>query len=144
VNRILALGNNVSPLIQAGAEGPAIVGDITSNLLTLNQDAIGIVNQLTALEQDAAKLFNLTAATQNKLRQQIREQVYLTTRKRFLEAFINDQQLDSSTASYDYGVGMASLPLASETFISPSKVEVGIASVGSLDASRVQHIGQRY
>jgi hypothetical protein len=79
LNKILALGNTVSPLIEAGADGPAVVGDITQNLMLLNGDALGIAAVLNALEQDAAKLFNLTAATQNTLRQQVREQVYGAT-----------------------------------------------------------------
>jgi hypothetical protein len=136
LNKILSLGNQVSPLIRAGADGPAVVGDLTENLALLNQDAQGIVKVLEALEQDAAKLFNLTAAAQNTLRQQVREQVFCTTRKKYEEHFINATNLDGlSTASYDFGVGMATLPFVGEQQIPPSQIEIGVSSVGNLVTS---------
>jgi hypothetical protein len=79
LNRILSLGTSVTPLIPIPAEAPAIAGHMSANLQILNSDATGIVQHLMGLEQEAARLFNLSASSQNALRQQVREQVYLTT-----------------------------------------------------------------
>lgn len=136
LNHILALGNLMSPLRRAGSEGPAVVGDIADNLALLNQDAQGIVSLLNATEQDAAKLFNLAAAAQNTLRQKVREQVFAPTRRQYVEAFITGARLDpASTASYDYGVGSATLPFIGQSQIAPAKIEVGVLSDGRLESA---------
>lgn len=133
LNRVLELDGQMVPLARVASEGPAVVGDITQNLTILNDDAQGIVSLLNALEQDASKLFNLSAASQNALRQRVREQVYASSRRKHLEAFIADTNLErSSTASFDYGVGAATLPFIGESAISPLKIEVGVLSEGSL------------
>lgn len=137
INRILALGNRMSPLIRAGAAGPAVVEDVATNLELLNQDAQGIVSFLNTLEQDAAKLFNLSAASQTTLRQRVREQVFASTRRMRREAFINDAGLDlkSSSASYDFGVGSATLPFIGQSKVAPSRIEVGVLSDGRLETA---------
>lgn len=135
LNRILSLGVGVTPLVPIPGEAPAVVGHVSTNLEILNNDGTGIVQHLTGLEQEAARLFNLSASTQNALRQQVREQVFLTTRKKYLETFINDAQLETSTASFDFGVGMATLPFVKETTVVPSKVEFGTASDGDLEST---------
>ena len=134
VNSILSLGNSVSPLSPVGKDGPAIVGDVTDNLTILNNDAQDILKQLQALEAEAANLFNLTAATQNALRQRVRELAYITTQKKYFEPFVTDTQLDrtASTANFDFGVGMATNSFQNEIQVVPSLVEVGVNSIGSL------------
>lgn len=80
----------------------------------INSDAQAIAKQLLTFEDEAARLFNLFAATQNALRQQVREQAFLNTSRRYQELFISDARLDCSTCSFDFGVGM------SRAFCSPS------------------------
>jgi hypothetical protein len=133
LNAVLALGNKVTPLAPVGREGPALAGDVYGNLQILNQDALGIVNQLLALEDEAARLFNLFAASQNNLRQQVREMAFLTTKRRWLETFISDAHLEAipESAACDFGVGMATLPFVDEREVVPARIETGVLSEGS-------------
>src|ERR1039457_1605101 len=132
LNRVLALGNNVSPLHPIARESPAIAGDVQENLHTLNRDAQGIVRQLLDTENDAASLYNLFASTQNNLRQMIRERLYQPSQRRYSEAFINSQRLDAqTTANIDYNAGVATAPLLKETVIVPDSARIGVSSVGS-------------
>ena len=62
LNRILALGTSVTPLIPTPAEAPAIAGHVSGNLQILNDDAVDIVKQLLGFEQESARLFNLSAS----------------------------------------------------------------------------------
>src|ERR1039458_3281874 len=61
LNAVLALGNNVSPLFPIARESPAIAGDVETNLIILNQDAQGIVQQLvnTRSEEHTSELQSL-------------------------------------------------------------------------------------
>src|ERR1035441_9813045 len=77
LNGVLALGNNVTPLLPVAREGPAIAGNLNGNFQLLNQDAQAIIRQLIGTENDAATLFNLFAATQNNLRQTGRQVIYI-------------------------------------------------------------------
>src|ERR1039458_4108992 len=77
LNAVLALGNNVTPLLPVAREGPAIAGDLNGNFQILNQDAQAIIRQLIGTENDAATLFNLFASTQNNLRQTVRQVIYI-------------------------------------------------------------------
>src|ERR1022692_4246001 len=130
LNAVLALGNNVTPLLPVAREGPAIAGDLNGNFQILNQDAQAIIKQLLGTENDAATLFNLFASTQNNLRQTIREAVYTSGFRRYQEEFISGSKLGACTASIDYNSGSASLPLVSELFVQPDTVTFGVACVG--------------
>jgi hypothetical protein len=66
---------------------------------------------------------------------QVREQVYLTTRRKYLEVFINDKQLERDTASMDFGTGMATLPFVREDQLSGFNIATGILSSGSAETS---------
>src|ERR1035441_1703533 len=123
LNAVLALGNNVTPLLPVAREGPAIAGDLTGNFQLLGQDAQAIIRQLIGTENDAATLFNLFASTQNNLRQTIREAVYTSGFRRYVEEFISGTNLGTCTATIDYNSGSVCLPLASELFVQPDRSE---------------------
>ena len=127
LNAILALGNNVSNLYPVRSGTPAVADDVYGNLALISQDALGISQRLLALEQDGARLFNLAAAAQNTLRQQVREKVYTSTYQKYQETFINNQSLDApnTSASLDFSVGAAALPVLSEQIITPS-ISLGV------------------
>ena len=59
--------------------------------------------------------------------------MYLTTRRKYLEVFINDKQLERDTASVDFGVGMATLPFVREDQVTNFTVSTGILSSGSAE-----------
>src|ERR1039457_2091279 len=111
LNAVLALGNNVTPLLPVAREGPAIAGDLNGNFQILNQDAQAIIKQLLGTENDAATLFNLFASTQNNLRQTIRQMIYTSGSWRYREEFISNTKLDTSTAVVDFNAGVVMLPL---------------------------------
>src|SRR6266702_564219 len=73
LNAVLNLGNRMQPLNAISPEGPAILGDLTTNLTLLNQDGTDIASVLLATESSAAQLFNLAQATQTQQLQMIRE-----------------------------------------------------------------------
>jgi len=135
LNAILELDDKVSILTAVRGETPALSGDVYQNLQLLSKDALGISQQLLALEQDAAQLFNLAAAAQNALRQQVRGQVFTSTFQDYEENFIDGTALDSinTSASLDFGVGTACLPLLSEQPAIPSSLTLGVnCDAGSL------------
>lgn len=131
VNKILSLGNHMTPLNRIASEGPAAVGDVTLNLQILNQDATDIVQQILKVEDSAARLYNLAATSQNSLRQSVREALYASTNRRFIEAFINENQIFSHTADLDFVAGAATLPLIDKQTLSPT-ITVGANSVGTV------------
>jgi hypothetical protein len=131
VNGVLALGNHMRPLILVTPEGPATVGDVSGNFAQLNQDAIDIASQLQRVETSAAQLYNLAAASQNALRQQIRESLYASNYRRFYEAFIHGRNLAESTLAVDFNAGVASLPLVEEVAVVPA-IAVGTNSDGDV------------
>jgi hypothetical protein len=132
LNAVLSLGNNVTPLFPVAREGPAIAGDLNDNFRILNQDAQAIIKQLLGTENDAATLFNLFASTQNNLRQTVRERIYTSGSRRYVEEFISNTKLGASTAAVDFNAGVVSLPLVSETFVKPDSIDFGVACVGVL------------
>lgn len=136
LNAVLKLGNRVSPLAPIAPEGPAVAADVYENLQRMNADGLAISEQLLAMENEAARLLNLFAATQNSLRQMVREQVYQPTKKRYLEPFISSSKLDpSSTAMFDFSAGAALLPTAGEEAVAPSRVDLGVLCEGSLEGT---------
>jgi hypothetical protein len=131
LNGVLALGNNVSPLYPIAPESPAIAGDVQQNFEILNQDAQGIVQQLLDTENNGAALYNLFAATQNNLRQMIRERLYQPSQRCYSEEFINSTRLDkSTTASIDYNAGLATAALSNSAAVTPDSANTGVASIG--------------
>jgi hypothetical protein len=130
LNSVLSLGNNTTPLLPVAREGPAIAGDLNGNFQLLNQDAQAIIRQLIGTENDAATLFNLFASTQNNLRQTIREAVYTSGSRRYVEEFISNTKLGACSATVDFNAGVAALPLVSETFLQPASIDFGVACVG--------------
>ena len=134
LNQALSLGNRVSPLRPVVKEGPALASDLGDNLRILNLDAQSIVRQLLNTENDAATLFNLFAATQNSLRQLVREQIFLSTQRQYIEQFIFDRALDANTGTIDFNAGLASLPVVAETSIKPASIVIGVGSQGGMAA----------
>ena len=134
LNAVLALGNNVTPLLPVAREGPAIAGDLNGNFQILNQDAQAIIKQLLGTENDAATLFNLFASTQNNLRQTVRQMIYTSGSRRYVEEFISNTKLGTGTAVVDFNAGVVSLPLVSETFVKPDSIDFGVSCVGALGA----------
>jgi hypothetical protein len=132
LNAVLSLGNNITPLFPVAREGPAIAGDLNDNFRILNQDAQAIIKQLLGTENDAATLFNLFASTQNNLRQTIREAVYTSGSRRYVEEFISNTKLGTCTATVDFNAGVVALPLVQETFVQPDSIDFGVACDGVL------------
>jgi hypothetical protein len=134
LNGVLALGNLMTPLLPVAREGPAVAGDLNGNFQILGQDAQAIIKQLLSTEADAATLFNLFAATQNNLRQLVRTMIYTSGSRRYIEEFIGDTNLGTSTATIDFNAGMVSLPLVSEIFLAPTSIDFGVACEGALSS----------
>ena len=132
LNGVLALGNNVTPLLPVAREGPAIAGDLNGNFQILGQDAQAIIRQLLGTENDAATMFNLFASTQNNLQQLVRQMVYTSGSRRYIEEFINNNRLGTCSATVDFNAGVVALPLASETFVQPDSIDFGVACEGAL------------
>jgi hypothetical protein len=130
LNSVLCLGNNVTPLLPVAREGPAIAGDLNGNFQILNQDAQAIIKQLLGTENDAATLFNLFASTQNNLRQTVRQMIYTSGPRRYVEEFISNTNLDAGTAVVDFNAGVVMLPLVSEVMVAPDSIDFGVSCVG--------------
>ena len=131
INREVNTGYAMQDLKQIAAATPAIVGDVVGNLLAINDDASDIADEISRLEDDASTLFNLTAASINSVCQQIREAIYQSSGTRYVEQFVSKDNIDaSSSANIDMNAGVAQLPLASETVLSPT-ISVGQNSVGN-------------
>jgi hypothetical protein len=132
VNAILNLGSQMTPLTPVSAEGPAIIGDLSSNAISLNRDAGDIANEILRIEDAAGTLFNLAAATQNNLRQAIRQKIFANSGRRYREDFLNSNALvGSSTATVDYQAGVATLPLTNTLLLTPV-ISIGKNSLGTL------------
>ena len=117
-------------LIQVRSK-PAIVGDLTQNLTLLNQDSNDIAAEILRIGNSAGDLYNLAAASQNALRQLIRQSIYISNQQQFIAPFIDDSVLQAGyTATLDYNAGLATLPLGKQTTLSPT-FAVGVASSGS-------------
>ena len=118
-------------LIQVRSK-PAIVGDLTQNLSLLNQDSNDIAAEILRIEDAQENLYNLAAASQNALRQLIRQSIYISNQQQFIAHFIDD--LCSSSWLYRDSrlqrQGSATLPLGKQTTLSPT-FAVGVASSGS-------------
>ena len=136
LNRILRMGNGMTPLVSLPREFPARIGDIEGNLASLNNDAQAIVAEILDAETQAASVYNLFASTQNSLRQAIRELVYESTPEVYTGAFLGPAGLDitTTTANLDFNAASASAALLSDTTVKPSAITMGPASVGSLAA----------
>src|ERR1035441_5219286 len=123
LNAVLALGNNVTPLLPVAREGPAIAGNLNGNFQILNQDAQAIIRQFLGTENGAATLFNLFASTQNNLRQTVRQVIYTSGSRRYCEGFVHNTKLGTSTAVVDFNAGVVSLPLVSGAVLTPAHIE---------------------
>jgi hypothetical protein len=121
INRVLSLGNRMSPLAPIPAFGPATTGNLARNFSILNEDCAAIIEQLLDTENDASGLYNSFAAAQNVLRQAIRERLVASSARSYREPFITDSQIElaTATASIDYNAGLATTALLSETFLKP-------------------------
>lgn len=120
----------MQPTVSITRQTPADVGDFVLNMLSLNQDCGDIADEISRIEDNASVLYNLAAATQNALRQQIRESMYVSTVSEFREEFINQNQISASTATLDFVAGSATAALITETVLSPT-LAVGSNSVGT-------------
>lgn len=137
LNQMFALGSTMSPLSPVLRQGPAVVGDVQANLRLLNEDAAAVAAQLLVTEDTAGRLLNLFAATQNALRQQIRETVYQSTNRLYVESFVSDQTLVHPQKMVDFNAGLATLPLVMEREVAPISVRSGPltdGTVGDLEA----------
>lgn len=125
LNRVFNMENTMTPLQPVVRQGPAVVGDVQGNLGVLNNDASAIAEQLVTTENTASRLLNLYAATQNSLRQQIRELVYQPTNQQFVEGFVSGKNLVGAANVVDFNAGIAALPLVKESEIAPISVRLG-------------------
>lgn len=132
VNKVLNLGNKVTPPFGFAKETPALIADITNNLSNLNNDGQDIAAEVTSVENQIAQFYNLTAGVQNTLRQRVREQIFRSITKEWIEAFVNDHQLQSDfTTSFDFNAAVATAPLSSDTTITPSNIVLGPSSISA-------------
>jgi hypothetical protein len=130
VNKVLNLGNKMLPIFNFGKETPAVIGDITVPLNNLSNDGQDIAAEISAIETQIAQYYNLAAGVQNTLRQTIREQIYRSISTLYIEAFVNNNQLQSGyTSSIDFNAGVATCPLISDTLITPSAIIIGPSSI---------------
>ncbi len=106
----------------------------------LNDDFGDTAAEVGRLENNASTLFNLAAAVQNALRQQIREAIYISTATAWIEPFINQKQISSTTATLDFVAGRAFSTLLEETVLTPT-LAVGANSQGSTGDSIASLIG---
>lgn len=132
VNAVLSLGLSMTPLQPVSAESPAVLGDVVDNYTILNNDAQDIANELLRIEDAAASFFNLSATSQNQLRQQIREFVFASSKDTYIEGFLNTASIKSTTANLDFNAGLATNALLNETIITPI-FSIGPSSSGNLD-----------
>lgn len=132
VNAVLDLGLAMTPFAPVAGEGPAIVGDVANNFTILNNDAADIANELLRIEDGAGSLFNLAATAQNQLRQQIREFVFGSNTRRYVEEFLNSNNLPNTTATIDFNAGLATNNLLDETFVTPTYA-ISTNSIGSIE-----------
>lgn len=140
VNGVLNLGNQMLPPFGFAKETPAIIGDITSNLNNLNNDGQDVAAEVASLETQVAQFYNLTAGVQNTLRQKIREQVFRSISNEFIEAFVNDQQLQSGyTTNLDFNAGVCTTPLTSDTTITPSGIVIGPSSISTTPTANTNY-----
>jgi hypothetical protein len=131
VNGVLTLGNNMQPMYPIAAEGPATVGDITTNVNRLNEDTGDIASEILAVESTAAHLYNLAATSQNQIRQSIREAIYVNGSTKYIEAFINRNNISSATTcNIDVNAGIATLPIIKTQVLSPT-ITIGVNSIGT-------------
>ena len=132
VNGVLNLGNKMTPPLLITDGTPAIIGSIQTNLDNLNNDAQDIAAELIAIETQLAQYYNLSAGVQNTLRQAIREQVFSSTSSQWLEAFVNDHQLQAGyTTSIDFDAGVATSTLSNDSIVTPNNIVVGPSSISS-------------
>jgi hypothetical protein len=144
INKVLALGNRMLPVVPIGNAGPAIIGDITDNTTALNDSIEDISKEVLRIEGIAAKLFNLAAASQNSLRQQIRERINGSTSRRYIESFIHGRNIAEKIATVDFSAGVAQLPLIQEQDLTDQCViTVGGNSIGSLVAGTSNLVDSR-
>jgi len=140
VNKVLNLGNRMLPPFPFAGETPAIIGDLTNNLDNLNNDGQDIAAEILAIENQIAQFFNLTAGVQNTLRQRIREQVVQSTSNKWIEAFVNSQELQGNfTTAFDFNAGVASCPLNSDTLKNPDSIITGPSSQSSTSTSNASY-----
>jgi hypothetical protein len=130
VNSIIAIDGEMQPLTSPIPNGPAIVGDVTVNCTRLNEDALDLSNETSRLEDSLSRVYNLAAATQNTLRQQIRELLLSPNSKIYRENFLNKNNISSTTATIDFNAGACMMSLQSEVDI-VSTIVISPNSVGS-------------
>src|SRR5271157_1319921 len=112
VNGVLNLGNKMTPPVYFAGQTPATVGNINTYLGNLNNDGNDVAAEVTSIETQIAQYYNLSAGVQNTLRQTIREQVYASIANQYIEAFVNDVQMQLGyTANLDFNAGVATCPL---------------------------------
>jgi hypothetical protein len=120
----------MQPLNQVRSR-PAVVGDLTQNLTSLNQDSNDIAAEMLRIEGNAGDLYNLAAASQNALRQLIRQAIYTSNQQLFVEPFISAAGLQPGyTATLDTNAGSASLPLSKQTQLTPV-FTIGVNGTGT-------------
>jgi hypothetical protein len=130
VNSVLSLRNSMQTLASIKGGTPALISNLSTNISNLSNDIIDTVSYLTGVETNAANLFNLGELSQSQIRQTIRSQIYTNNSKYYVENFISNENIQSTTTTIDNQAGSAFLPLSSETQQSVS-ASLGTSSVGS-------------
>jgi hypothetical protein len=134
VNQVINADYQMTEPAYITAQTPGFVGDVVSTLLNINNDCGDIADEIQRLENNASVLYNLTATIQNSLRQSIREGIYAATNSSFTEAFINQNNIASSTATIDFIAGRAMATLINETVLTPT-LSIGSTSIGSSNSN---------
>lgn len=140
VNQVLNLGNNMTPPFNFAKESPALIGDLTTNLDNLNNDGQDIAAEITAIENQIAQFYNLSAGVQNTLRQSIREQIYRSISTEYIEDFVNANQMQTGfSGAFDFNAGLSTTALTSDTVITPSQVITGPSSISSTPTANASY-----
>lgn len=143
VNKIINIGYAMTPLKLINAYTPAKIGDYEKPVTTLNNDASDIINEVNRVENLVSTYYNLAAAAENTLRQQIRSTIYSSTQNLFYEGFIDSTQIaSSSTGQIDANAGCYTNPVTTETILSPT-VTIGAASIGSISSGSLTNITEQ-
>jgi hypothetical protein len=132
INQIINNGYGMSKLPLINAYTPAKIGDYEDPLTVLNNDGIDSINELNRVENLLSQYYNSTVASENTLRQVIRDSMNSSSQTRFYEGFINSSHINSnSTGAIDVNAANYSAAISSTTVLSPT-IAIGPASVGSI------------
>lgn len=141
INKIVANGYNAAKVPYIAGQTPAKIDDFDDAITVLDEDASDIISEVLDVENSAATYYNLSAAANNELRQNIRSGINASTQNRFIETFINQSQISSTDGTVDFSSGSYSPNVTSTVVLSPV-ISIGSKAVGSGDLTTLNSTDQ--